>query len=676
MYPAGVLRSLLDYGYTGEIYPVSLSRESVFGLKAYPDITQTPEAADLAIIIVPRKAVLTSLEQCVQKGVPAAVVITAGFAESDEAGKALQAKLADFIAENPITVIGPNCAGLADMHTKAIATRLPAPPRTGGVSFVSQSGALMMALYGLFADRQIGMNRILSLGNQVDVTLAESIVYLAADEKTQVVGSFVEGIKDAPAFATALKNALIAGKPIVLLKSGRTASGQAAAATHTAALAGSAKVFDAVCEQFGAIQVNDISEMMDVLQLAALFGDKLKGDGKIALVSQSGGLGSLSADLVDMFGLSAPPLSATLEEKLRALPYIPDFGLLANPSDVRGSSVIGATTSQTLAPFLADPDTDAVLLLLAKSAVREQDEATAHAIVDAAKSSEKPLAVVWVGQRHPHGDPDWALGHEILRKAGIPLFAQPSDGVRAFSHLFHYWQFREKWLDNLANLQVPERKSQKETASKALTYTENMVLLAKYQIPIPPAKLVQNPVDALKVANEISFPVAIKAISAALTHKSDAGVVALNLANRDDLMQAAERIFERLDGQPIEGLLVQKMLPEGVEVILGVNTDLQFGATLVFGPGGILVELLNDIALRLPPISRAQALEMVQQTKAWKLLHGFRGSPPADVDALLDLLVKLSDLAVNEDVSSLDLNPVIVLPEGQGAFAVDFRAFG
>lgn len=679
MYPSGVMRNLLDYGYSGEIYPVNPRRTSVFGLEAYPDITQTPEVPDLAVLIVPRKAVLGSLEQCVEKGVPAALVISAGFNEADEEGKALQAQMSKFIAANPIAVIGPNCAGLADMHTRAISTRLPVPPQTGTVSFVSQSGALMMAIYGLIADRKIGMNRLLSLGNQVDVDLSESIAYLTADEKTQVIGAFIEGLKDAPAFAKALRDALTAGKPLVLLKSGRTESGQAAAATHTAALAGSAKVFDAVCRQYGAIQVDDIGEMMDTLQLAATFGEKLKGKGKIALVTQSGGLGSLTADLTDIHGLSAPPLSEILTKQIRGLPYIPDFGLLANPCDVRGASVIGDATAQTLSPFLDDPDTDVVVLLLAKSSVREQDEATARSIVKAAQGSEKPLCVVWVGQRHPVDELAWEQGHEILRQAGIPLFAQSSDCIKALSHLFRYWRSREDWLADPENSQERLQTCQEFGSSicAALTYSENMDLLRKYDVPVAPAKLVESVSEALQAAQELGFPMALKAISGELTHKSDAGLVELNIQNEVDLQAAAERIFERLAGQPIEGLQVQKMLAGGVEVILGVNTDPQFGPILAFGPGGILVELLNDVALRLPPINETQALEMIKQTKAWPLLQGFRGSPPADVQALVRLLVNLSELAYQESgkINSLDLNPVIVLPEGQGAYAVDFRAF-
>lgn len=679
MYPSGILRNLLTYSYKGEIFPVNPNRETVFGLKTYPDITQIPESIDLAIIVVPRNAVLPSLQQCIKKGVPAAVVITAGFAEADDAGKLLQAKIGELVHQNPIRILGPNCAGLADMHTRAISTRLPGPPYTGDVSFISQSGALMMALYGLFTDRQIGMNRILSLGNQVDLNLSESIAFLAKDERTKVIGTFVEGVKDGRAFANALKDSLLAGKPLVLLKSGRTETGQAAAATHTAALAGSAKVFDAVCQQFGVIQVNDIDEMLDTLQLAAAVGDQLRGMEKIALVSQSGGLGSLSADLVDTFGLSAPPLSETLEKALRELPFIPDFANLGNPSDVRGASVIGAATTQTLIPFLKDPETDVVILLLAKSSVREQDEATANAIVAAAESSSKPLCVVWVGQRHPVDKPNWESGHEILRKAGIPLFTQPSDAIKALAHLNKYWQFRERWLAELAELSKNERKPLVEYSNtgEALSYIENMALFKKYHIPIVPEKFVETTAEALIAAKEIGFPVALKAISREITHKSDIGLVELNISTIDEMKQAAESILENLTGDEFEGFQVQKMLQGGVEVILGINTDPQFGPMLALGPGGILVELLNDVALLMPPISRAKALDMIRQTKIWALLQGFRGSPPMDVDALVDLLVELSNLAVEEEgnIASLDLNPVIVLPAGQGAYAVDFRIF-
>ncbi|MEA3334295.1 MAG: CoA-binding protein [Chloroflexota bacterium] len=455
MYPAGVLRNLLDGGYGGDIYPVNPGRETVFGIPCYSDLSQTPEPAELAILVVPRYAVLPTLRQCLVVGVPAALIISAGFAEADEEGRRLQAEMARLLkaSDNALAVIGPNCAGLANIPGRVIATRLPAPPKPGPISFISQSGALMMALYGLFADRHLGLSYLLSLGNQVDVSLSDSLAYVSGDRETTAIGAFIEGVRDGRAFVDSARQALLAGKPLVVVKVGRTEIGQQAALTHTAALTGSDRVFDALGHQFGIVRVDDVGELVDTLQIMAAVGSKLSGRGHVALVTQSGGLGSLTADLCQLAGLKLPPLSDHLERQLRCLPHILDFGALGNPADVRGAAVIGPATGQTLAPFLADPDTDVVLLLLAKSAVREQDAATASAIIAAARQSEKPLIVVWVGQRRSSGAMDWPEGHRLLVEAGISLFEQPGNAVRALARTMAYWRFRSRWL---ADPEVPD----------------------------------------------------------------------------------------------------------------------------------------------------------------------------------------------------------------------------
>ncbi len=677
MYPAGVIRNLLDYGFPGEVYPVNPRRQTIFGLPAYPDITQTPARPDLAIIIVPRQAVPGVLRQCVSIGVPAAVIITAGFAEADEQGKALQTEIEQIIAESDITVIGPNCAGLADIRNRVIATRLPAPPQPGPVSFISQSGALMMALYGLFSDRGIGMNRLLSLGNQVDVTLADALQALAEDEHSRVISAFVEGVKDGPAFVRGLQQALLADKPVVLIKSGRTASGLQAAATHTAALAGSGRVFDGVCRQFGAIRVDDIKELMDTVQLLAAFHGRIDARGRVAIVSQSGGLASLSADLLELNGLSAPPLSEQVVQQLRTLPHIHDFGALGNPTDVRGPAVIGDATADTLAPFLADPDTDVALLLLAKSSVREQDAATAQAIVRAAQAHDKPLIVVWVGQQRPLSPIHHRLARDILRQAGIPVYDQPGDTIRALARAVNYQRFRQTYLEEASISQPPSipLAHTSASASRQISYVAVQELLQRYDLPLAPARVVAEPEQAVQAAENLGFPVALKALAPNFTHKSDVGLVRLDLSTPEAVRAAARDLLAKLGDAPREGLLVQRMISGGVEIIAGVSQDPQFGPVLAFGAGGILVELLDDVALRLPPLSRSQALAMIRATKAWPLLKGFRGQPPADIDALIDLLVKLSHLAHEqaEAITSIDLNPVIVLPKG--VWIVDVRIF-
>ena len=453
MYPAGILRNLLDNDYPGDIYPINPSRTTVFGLPCYPALSATPHRPDLAIVVVPRHAVLPALQQCVELGVPAAVIISAGFAEADDEGRALQAEMSRLIQGSSMTVVGPNCAGLANSPGRVIAARLPAPPQPGPVSFVSQSGALMMAMMGLFADRHIGMSRLISLGNQVDVTLAETLDYLAVDTETGVVGAFAEGVNDGRALVAALRRLLLAGRPLVLIKSGRTPAGQRAAATHTAALAGSDRVFEAVCRQWGVIRVDDVRELLDTVAVMAAFGRRLDGIGRLAIVTQSGGLGSLSADMCELAGLTLPALSEQTRAALRALPGLAGLGELHNPADVQGAAVIGPATAETLAPFMDDVGTDAVLLLLAKSSVRQEDGPTAEAIITAARRSPKPLLVVWTGQRYPHGGGagsagTWPLAHRMLVEAGIPLFDQPSDCIRALARASGYWRFRAAWLDD------------------------------------------------------------------------------------------------------------------------------------------------------------------------------------------------------------------------------------
>lgn len=450
MYPAEVIQNLLRYGFPGEIYPVNPNREQVFGLSCYPDLSRTPHPADLAILVVNRQRVLPALRQCAALGIPAALVFSAGFAEADETGRSLQAEMAELVRSSPLRIVGPNCAGLADIPGRVIATRLPSAPRPGRISLVSQSGALMMALYGLFADQRLGMHRLLSVGNQVDITLSDGLRHLASQPQTGVIAAFVEGLCDAPGFAEGLRQALAAGKPVALVKSGRTAPGQQAAATHTAAVAGSDRVFQAVCRQFGAVLVDDLRELMDAVQVLDVFGQRTAG-GRLGLVSTSGGLASLSADLCARTGLTLPPPGEWLQKRLSETAHLKDLGALGNPADVRGPALRGALTEQTLLPFLEDPGTDALLLLMARSAVQEHDAETAGYILQASRQVDKPLAVVWVGQRYP-ADPEgfppgYSLGHRMLVEAGIPLFDQPGDALRAIRQAREYWNFRAQWLE-------------------------------------------------------------------------------------------------------------------------------------------------------------------------------------------------------------------------------------
>lgn len=449
MYPAGIMQNLINHGFPRPIYPINPRRESVFGLKAYPDVTQTPEPPDLAVFTLPREGVLPALRQCAQVGVKAACLISAGFAESGSEGRQMQQEMVRLVHESGMALIGPNCAGIANVPGKLVATRLPSPPRAGRISFTSQSGALMMALYDVFADRRAGMNLLVSTGNQADVSLADTLVYMAQDDSTGVVATFLEGFEDGQRLVEGARRLLAAEKPLVLLKSGRTHQGQMAAATHTGALAGSDRVFTAVCRQFGILLVDDIHALVDTTCLWAAFGEHLGAGLRAALVTQSGGLGSFTADLCEQNGIWLPPLSRSIADQLRALPDILAFSDLGNPADVRGAAVLGRKAARTLAPFMEDPAYDVVILLLARALTRAEDFETAQALVELAHNSSKPLAVVWAGGRKPAPAADTA--DRILLEGGIPVFEQPSDCIQALGRLSRYAAFQRAWLDDPEN---------------------------------------------------------------------------------------------------------------------------------------------------------------------------------------------------------------------------------
>jgi acyl-CoA synthetase (NDP forming) len=448
LYQAGILKDLIGFGFSGAIYPVNPQHQQVFGLTCYAGIDQVPGKVDLAIVVVNRNLVLSIVAQCIAAGVKAVLIISAGFAESDEQGRRLQQELVSLIQHSGIAVLGPNCAGYADIPTKLTATRLPCAACPGGVSFLSQSGALMMALYGVFVDHAIGLNKIISVGNQVDINLGSGFSFLAADPSTRVIGAFVEGIQDGAAFVEGMRQALHAGKPLVLVKSGRTRRGQQAAATHTAAVAGSDFVFQSICRQFGAHLAEDIRPMIDLLRVQEAFGERLTNCARWMVVTQSGGMGSLTADYLEWEKIEPAGISDQLQLALQQVQHLAGVEQWVNPADVRGPSLRGTATPHTLRPFFEDKSSDLLLLLLARTLVQEQDHETARAILQVARDYQKPVAVVWVGQRISQQQPQQASADQLLQQGGIPVFFQTSDAVRALSAARSYWLYRQSYLQH------------------------------------------------------------------------------------------------------------------------------------------------------------------------------------------------------------------------------------
>lgn len=693
IYPSDIFKSLLSSGIT--IYAVNPRRSEVFGQPCLASVSQLPERekgkgrADLALLTIPAVAVPAALADCIEAGIKQAVVISSGFAESGSEGRALQDKI-EALGDR-IHVLGPNCAGFANVSDGIIAARLYSSAAPGAISFVSQSGALMMALHGVFAEKGSGLRTVVSVGNQAGYRLSDFLAHFAADSGTKVIAAFIEGMPDGSQFVEAARKCLAAGKPVIAVKSGRTELGKRLAATHTAALVGEGKVFEAVCRQCGIILVDDIDELVAAASLvAAAYGSPLDN---IAWISQSGGLGSLVGDLAKTAGIEPKPFPA-------------DLGAALNPVDVGGDRMRGGAIRDTLQPYLSHKDIDAAVLLFAKNPNREVEAETAEAVVAARDEYGKPVIVVWVGPSLPLLDgPN--PGRNALSKlsaAGIPLFASPGPAIKALGRLKSWRVFRDEWVaagsvsrTPIADVSRPVGRKLPAGKSRMLGQEETMACLKKAGIPFVQsvfaragldsakrsvardATLAENAVKAVEDlfrASGKASALVLKLIAPGFSHKSDSGLVALDLADVESLKSAAFGMLRRIpEDCAIEGFLVQPMVRGGREVFIGAQVDPQFGPVIAFGPGGILVELLKGVDFLRPPFCEAEALLFVKRNPVWPLLAGARGTKPADIESIVKTLVALGDYMVEnaKAIASMDLNPFLVFDEGSGGFALDAR---
>jgi acetyltransferase len=446
-YNAEILRNLRRHGYKGKIFPVNPKYETVQGLKCYSTITDIPEDVDVALIIVPRRIVLDVLQQCAEKRVHGVCIISAGFNETDEYGKDLANQLTNFVKQTGIRIIGPNCMGYANIQDGIVLTTLEKLIVPGEVAFVSQSGAFMTALYGLFLDKDVGLRYVVSTGNQADLDVSDFISFCVDDPNIKVIAAYIEGVKDGNHFIEVAEHALERGKPIIVLKVGRTDVGKVAAITHTGSITGSDLVFDAVCKQKGIVRVDDVDELVDTTKIFSILIDRLPRGTNIGVLSQSGGLATLTADLCQTYNLNLPAMSPEVLEKLLAMDHLLTFGILRNPADVRGAGTGPATIAKTIQPMLFDKNFDILVILLARSAVADSDVPTASAIMEISQKTEKPIFVIWVGRKIP--DPGIDLDtrpHRIIQMNSIPIFDTPESCLKVIKHLGDYAKFRIRYL--------------------------------------------------------------------------------------------------------------------------------------------------------------------------------------------------------------------------------------
>jgi acetyltransferase len=656
------------------IYPVNPNYDEIMGVPAYRTVADLPEAPDLVGIVVPHHKVLEVLQECHRKQAGSAVVISAGFAErGTDAGEDLQRKVSAFAKESGLRIAGPNCLGVANVRDDiwATASSRTLGGLTGHIALVCQSGATAFGPFLLRAvDSGIGLSHIISTGNETDLDFADFARYLIDDEGTRVIAGFVEGFKDVGKFIAVAELAAERGKPIVLIKIGRSASGARAARSHTAALTGADALYEAVFRQYGVIRVRDYDELLETAQLLA--NNRKPRRPGIAVVSHSGGISSLTADMLGEAGLDLPPLTAPARDGINGI--LKDFGWAANPADVTGFAR-GEHFPAIMDHMIAEPEVGT--LVIASAGAGDQVE---HVIALRGRT-DKNVVFFWTASR---GD---KATLPRLKSSNIPIFYSPQALAAGLKTLIGYHAWRDHRVESGA-AKAPPLTAEQESAlttlrahrQPALSERESKQLISAWGVPASRELTASSAAAAVEAAQRLGYPVALKADSADILHKTEAGVVRLGLRDADEVRQAYAQIMASAAAHApqasVRGVLVQEMVTGGVEVIVGVSYDEQLGPMLLFGSGGVMVEVYNDVAMRHCPITRAEALDMVAEVRGAKLLRGFRGKPAADVDALADILVRVSHLAVHlaGPLAELDINPLMVLPAGQGVKAVDALA--
>ncbi len=672
-----LLANLLMSRYQGIIFPVNPFASSVLGIKCYPRVLEISDDIDLAIVVVPSRLVASVLEDSGRMGIKAAIVISAGFKEIGGDGVGLEHRVLEVCRKYDISLVGPNCLGIinTDPVSQMNATFATDMPRAGNIGFISQSGALCVAVLNYAQEANIGFSKFISMGNKAGVGENELLAYLKSDPKTDVILMYLEDLVNGREFmriARQTTGSIKRPKPIIALKAGRTLPGARAASSHTGSLAGSDRVYDAIFEQSGVLRVETLEELFDYVK--GFSRQPLPAGINVGIVTNSGGPGILATDACIRHGLSIPPLGDSTVTKLRRV--LPKTASLNNPVDL----VAEAQAEQyeaALTSVLRDRKIHSAIVILTSTAFTKVDKISA-AIVQVARRFEKPVVCCLLGVF------DVSKGIELLEAGGIPNFRFPESAARVISEMakFTLWLGRPQTSTRAYRVDKARVKAIFEGVRREgrsfLLEQEAYDVLRAYRFPVINSRLAATEDASVRAAKTIGFPVVLKIASPDVVHKFDFDGVWLDLKNEAEVRQAFQEIMKsvrlRKPDARISGVTVEKMALPGKEVILGMSRDLQFGPVLMFGLGGIYVEALEDVSFRLAPIREYSAMAMIRKTKTHKILEGFRGGPVYDLEAVAECLKRLSQLVVDfEDIQELDINPMFVYEKGRGCRIVDAR---
>lgn len=674
--PHDILDNILKSDFNGIVYPVSPRERSIKGIKAYKYVIDIPDEVDLAVLVFPSPVCHMALEQCGQKGIKSVIIISAGFKEIGEKGLEREKQLIEIARKYDISFIGPNCLGVinTDPDTNLNASFAREMPDRGNIGFLSQSGALCTAVLDYAIAKHIGFSKFISFGNKADISEIDLLYYLMEDEETRVILMYLEEVTDGRALMNAAQDVISkSGKPILIIKSGRTEAGASAAASHTGSLTGRDEVCDAAFEQAGIIRCDNIEEMFN--KAIAFAYQPVPASDKVAIITNAGGPGVLTTDAAISRGLRLAKFSEETTKILkRALPSTANIN---NPVDVIGDARADRYVAAIQAAF-EDPDVDGVFVILTPQSMTDI-ETIASEITKIAEGQSKPIYASFMGER------DVAPGIDILQKHKIPHYILPESMCMSYQAVHHFNKNLKARVHRDANLDHIQDRVARELMKKIssngrsyVTEVETIGLLRTYGLPAPLGQMATSVEDALDIAKDIGYPVVLKVVSDQVIHKSDVKGVELNLQNAEGLRKGYQRILDNVNAHMpdavINGIYVIRMMTGCEELILGIKRDPSFGPVLMFGMGGIFVEIFKDVSFGVAPLGREEAVSMIERTKAFEILKGSRGRAARDIESIVDAIVRLSQLAIDfPEIEELDINPLFVMDKGQGSVIGDAR---
>jgi 4-hydroxybutyryl-CoA synthetase (ADP-forming) len=661
-------------GFTGSVYPVSPSRDTVFYKKAYKSVMDIPKSVDLAVIVIKNTLVANVLEECGKKKVKGVIIITAGFKEVDEEGAKREQELKDIAKKYKIQIIGPNCLGVMNLAPKTMmnSTFLKITPKSGEIALVSQSGAICAALVEDASAQGIGFSAVISLGNKAVMSEVDILKMLAAHKQTKVIVMYLEDMGNGQEFLKVCKNITRKlKKPVLVLKSGRSPEGAKAAMSHTGALMGSDEIYDALLKQSGAIRVDTMEELFDYA--TAFSKQPLPTAGGLVIVSNAGGPAIISTDACSKLGIRMAKIES-IRPKIDEV--IPPWGSSRNPVDIVGDADFNRFHN-VLDRVLKHPKVGSVITMCTPSGTLNYDK-LADVIVSMSKKYKKTMLASLMGLD------EGITNREILAKGDVPYYTYAEGAIRTLAAMIKFAIWINTPEGKVTKFKVNKAKAKKifdkvkKEKRPNLLEEEGQEVLKAYGLPLPTSALAKTDAEAVKIANKIGYPVVMKIASPQIIHKSDAGGVKVNLTNDKEIKEAFKTIIKNAkkynSKAEIKGVLIVEMVKGGKEMIIGSKLEPGFGPVIMLGMGGIYVEVLKDVTFKIAPVTSKEADDMISEIKTQKLLQGVRGEKPSDIAKLSDCIQRLSQLVTDfKEIKELDMNPVLVMDKGKGCRILDVR---